>query len=358
LAITSSHTGTFGAGFDETYNVVIKNYGAAPTTGAIVVTDPLPAGITFSAGAGPGWSCSALGQSVTCANSSTLAPGDSTGFALTVAVNSDAAASVRHSVSVATAGDLNLANNSAVDVTAVAAASPVFVFTPYPLAAAQQAAVAVTMPTPFPHEVTGTIDMNFAPNVDVDDPAIQFSSGGRTATFVIPANSREARFGAQSIPGPLAFQTGTVAGSFAFGGSFTAGRIHGDFSTAKVDELAIPIRSLSIQNIQTHNEGGLTVSLLLFSTAREVTAVSLLFNTTPKVLLSCGAIAGCSVSGSTLTLDVSPMFSRWFSGNSGFGGLAQLRLPFSIQGGQVTGTVGVTLKNTHGESNSQTFAIP
>jgi len=358
LAISSSHSGTFGAGFDETYGIVIRNNGAAPTTGPIVVTDPLPAGIAFSSGAGQGWVCSASGRNVTCSSSTPLGPGDSSSYTLTVAVNSDAASSLRHSVSVTTEGDLNTGNNSAVDVTAVATASPVFVFTPYPLGAAQQATVDVTMPTPFPHEVTGTVVLAFMSSVEVDDPAIQFSSGGRTATFVIPANSSEARFSAQSTAGPLAFQTGTVAGTLTFSGTFTAGRIAGNFSPAKVDGLAIPMRSISIQKIQTTREGGLNVSLLLFSTAREVTSVNLLFNTTPKVVLSCGTTPGCSVSGNTLTLDVSLMFGRWFGGNSGFGGLAQLLLPLSIQGGQVTGTVGVTLKNRHGESNSQSFPIP
>lgn len=360
LTVFSSHSTTFGAGFDETYSVTVKNDGFAATTAVITVTDPLPPGLTFSSATGEGWSCSASGQIVTCANSASLAPGDSTGYTLTVAVNKNAAPRVTHSVSVATDGDLNAANNSTVDVTTAVAPSPIFGFAPYPLLPGQQASVAITMPTRFPHDVTGSIALTFASNavIPVDDPAIQFASGGRTVTFVVPANSTQARFEGQSGPGPLPFQTGTVAGALTFAGTFTAGRITEDFSPGTVDGLAIPLRALSIQKVQTSAEGGLTVSMLLLSAAREVTQLSLLFNTTPRVLLSCGATAGCSVSGSTMTLDVAPLFTRWFNDAAGFGGLAQLRVPFSIQGGHVTGTVAVTLRNNHGESNSQSFALP
>jgi len=86
--------------------------------------------------------------------------------------------------------------------------------------------------------------------------------------------------------------------------------------------------------------------------------LNLSFDTIPRVRLSCGALAGCSVSGNTLTFDVAPMFTQWFNGDTAFGGLAQLQLPFGIEGGTVTGTVTVTLRNRQGVSNSVSFALP
>jgi len=360
LSIRSSHTGDFGVGFEEKYLVAVRNAGAAPTTGSIVVRDILPAGFSFVSGEGPGWSCSASNQDVTCTSITPLAANDSTGYTLNVAVSRDAAARVNHAVTVAANGDLNPSNNSASEAISVIRAAPVFVFAPYPLVPGKQATVALTMATPFPHDVTGSISLTFDSDamIPVDDPAIQFATGGRTVTFKVPANETEARFGLEFLHGPLAFQTGTVAGSLEFSGTLTAGVMQEDFAPATLGGLTIPLRALSIQNIQTSVQSGFTVSLLLFSAARQVTQLSLVFNTTPKVLLSCGSTTGCSASGNTLTLDVAPVFDQWFKSDVTFGGLAQVRLPLRIEGGTVKGTVSVTLRNTLGESNSQSFALP
>jgi uncharacterized repeat protein (TIGR01451 family) len=360
LSITSSHTGTFPAGFDQTYVVTITNVGAAPTTGAIVVIDSLPAGLTFLSATGSGWSCSAAEQVIHCGFTEVLSPGASARYALNVATGG-AASSVNHFVSVAAVGDLNDANDSASDVTVVVSPSPVFAFTPYPLVPGRPATVRVTMATAFPYDVTGSVAMDFAPSAAIaaDDPAIQFSTGGRTVSFVIPANETEARFGSALQPGPLGFQTGTVAGALAFTGRFNAGVLEGLLLFPPgTGALTIPLEAPRIQSVQTNNEGGFAVSILLFSTPREVTDVNLSFETKPKIQLSCGAITACSVSGNTLTLDVRTLFAQWFSGTPAFGGLARLRLSFAIQKGTVSGDVSVTLKNTHGVSNAVSFPLP
>jgi hypothetical protein len=157
----------------------------------------------------------------------------------------------------------------------------------------------------------------------------------------------------------LPFQTGTVAGTLTFTGTFTAGTIRGDFAPSSApDQLTIPLKTLSIQKLDTSTDGGFAASILFLSTAREVTQLMLSFDTNPRVVLSCGNAPGCSVSGNTVTLEVGSMFSQWFGANNEFGGLANLRLPLRIEGGSVRGRVAVTLRNTKGESNSQSFALP
>ncbi|HEX8969706.1 MAG TPA: hypothetical protein VF937_17615, partial [Chloroflexota bacterium] len=79
--------------------------------GAISVTDTLPAGLTFVSGAGANWSCSAVGQSMTCGLSSTLTPGVNSLLMLTLGVGPSAAPSVTNTACVATTGDPNAANN-------------------------------------------------------------------------------------------------------------------------------------------------------------------------------------------------------------------------------------------------------
>ena len=236
LSIVSSHTGNFGVGFDETYAVTVRNAGSVPTTGTITVTDSLPDGLTFVSGAGPGWACTPSGPVVTCTTYTVLAQSDSTQYLLTVAVSGSAAPRVNHSVAVALDGDLNADNNASSDATTVVAPSPLFVFAPDPLVPGQQATVDVIMTTPFPHDVTGSILLTFASNAvnPADDPAIQFASGGRTATFTIPANETQSRFGSDSHRGPMAFQSGTVAGTLTFSGVITAGTIQTSFSRSGV----------------------------------------------------------------------------------------------------------------------------
>jgi len=362
LSITSSHSGKFGVGFNEAYNVAVTNVGARPTSGTTTVTDVLPPGLTFVSGTGNGWSCSAAGQTVTCTNPGILAAGAPSSYTLTVAVGTTAAAVVNHTVSVATAGDVNAAHDSATDVTIVAPTpTPTFVFNPSPLVAGEQATVTITVPSTFPHDVAGTVTLTFVPStlIAVDDPAIQFATGGRSVTFVIPANGTQARFGSATDTTPLGFQTGTVAGRLLFNGTFTAGSIQGTFSPPVGSNApVISQQAPFIKSIETSTQGGFVASILLFSTLREVTGLDLNFNNiTPQVKLSCGAAAGCSIDGTTMTFDVSAMFATWFAGNTAYGSLSLLRLPFSIAGGSVNGSVQVRLRNRLGLSNVVSFNL-
>lgn len=119
LSITKSHGGTFVAGSNGTYTLDVRNVGTAATSGAITVTDPLPTGLTFVSGTGAGWSCSAVGQTVTCTNAGPLAAGATSTITLTVAVSAGAIPSVTNTATVATPGDANPANDSASDPTTV-----------------------------------------------------------------------------------------------------------------------------------------------------------------------------------------------------------------------------------------------
>ena len=61
---------------------------------------------------------------------------------------------------------------------------------------AQQQTVRLAIDAPYPVDVTGTLTLTFAPNAanNADDPAIQFSTGGRTVPFTIPAGQTQAVF--------------------------------------------------------------------------------------------------------------------------------------------------------------------
>jgi len=69
----------------------------------------------------------------------------------------------------------------------------------------QQPRLTVSLGSPYPVDVVVTLTLTFAPDNGPDDPAIQFSTGGRTARITIPA-------GATTGATDVGIQTGSVAG--------------------------------------------------------------------------------------------------------------------------------------------------
>ena len=123
LTITKSHTGNFTQGqTGATYTVTVTNSGAGPTTTQVAVTDTFPLGLTPTAAAGAGWSCTAGAQTVGCSRSDPLAAGASyPPITITLNVASDAPATVTNVGGVSGGGDSNAANNTASDATTIMA---------------------------------------------------------------------------------------------------------------------------------------------------------------------------------------------------------------------------------------------
>ena len=112
LAVSATTGATFTVGLPGTYTLGVSNVGSSATTGPVTVTDTLPAGLSFTSAAGAGWTCVAAAQVVTCTNAGPLAAGASDPVTVTVGVAIGAVPSVTDTVRVATAGDVNAANNS------------------------------------------------------------------------------------------------------------------------------------------------------------------------------------------------------------------------------------------------------
>lgn len=126
LAIAKSHTGDFTRGSTGTYTIAVSNTGTGATSGAVTVTDTLPAGLapTGPVGLVNGWTCGISAQTVTCTRSNALAAGASYPN-ITVAVNvlQTAAASVTNTAAVSGGGDISPANNSDDDPTTIVSAT-------------------------------------------------------------------------------------------------------------------------------------------------------------------------------------------------------------------------------------------
>ncbi len=119
LTISISHSGSFVVGSQGVYIVLVSNMGGSPTTGSIGVIDVLPAGLNYSSAGGIGWSCSALGQTVSCTNPGPLPPGMSTAIALAVDIDSSAYPGVTNTAIVSGGGESNTCNDISSDPTTI-----------------------------------------------------------------------------------------------------------------------------------------------------------------------------------------------------------------------------------------------
>ena len=75
LVLSIVHNGSPVRGSATSYTVKVTNRGAVDTSGAVTVSDVIPAGLTYTGYSGSGWSCSGS-TTVTCTNSSTVTPGN------------------------------------------------------------------------------------------------------------------------------------------------------------------------------------------------------------------------------------------------------------------------------------------
>jgi len=111
----------FVQGQSGIYRIDISNVGTAITSGAVTVSDTLPAGLTATDMSGVGWTCS-VGATSSCTQSTPLQFNNSYApIFLTVAIAANAPANVINSVTVSGGGDTNAANNTANDPTSIAA---------------------------------------------------------------------------------------------------------------------------------------------------------------------------------------------------------------------------------------------
>ena len=207
------------------------------------------------------------------------------------------------------------------------------------IAPAQQPLFDLQLDSAYGLPITGTITLTFVADSDVqaNDPAIQFATGGRTINFNIAANSTKVTFAA-----PIAaLQTGTVAGTITLTVKLSANGTDitptpAPSRSIRVDRLAPKITSVSV----VKNASGVTLNIIGYSTTRDVTQGTFRFTT----------------SGGTttdVTVPVSDGAKAWFqsSGSAAFGGQFSLAQPFTFQGGTPAITsIAVTLTNGQGVS--------
>ena len=134
LTISKGHAGNFRQGdAADIYTLNVNNIGPIPTAGTVTVIDTLPAGLAPTAadsGTINGWTVSFSGQTVTATRSDVLASGGNyPALTLTVRLANDAPANLINTANVSGGGELNTANDTARDVTAVTPVAGSEIFT-------------------------------------------------------------------------------------------------------------------------------------------------------------------------------------------------------------------------------------
>jgi uncharacterized repeat protein (TIGR01451 family) len=124
LAVTMSHAGTPAAGDRADFLIVAVNGGPTDDPGPVVLTDVLPAGLTFVAAIGDDWDCTASDRTVECTHTGGLMMGAQADLTVTVAVGPAAVPAVRNGATITGSGtDPDPANNSVTDSMTVTAAA-------------------------------------------------------------------------------------------------------------------------------------------------------------------------------------------------------------------------------------------
>jgi hypothetical protein len=210
---------------------------------------------------------------------------------------------------------------------------------------AQQPTASVQLAKPYPLDVTVTITLTFASAVgSVDDPAIQFSTGGRTVQVTIPAGT--------TVSPDVTFSTGTIAGTITLALSFQAGDQNVTPEPAPTTVVQLPAAAPVITSVTaTRNTSGLEVDVTGFSNTRDMTSATFKFQ----------ASSGTNLQTSQVTISTAgQLFATWFSDptSTQYGSRFTFAQQFTISG-NMTGITGVSvsLTNKQGTSNAVSASV-
>lgn len=216
-----------------------------------------------------------------------------------------------------------------------------------------QGAVGLRLERAYPVTLRGTVTMTVDALSFGADPAVQFSTGGRTVSFTIPAGETRAVFSNGSTS--VRLQTGTAAGRIVLTPSFVTegGIVLTPEQEAPLD-LTVPEQAPEV--LAARLEASLTAVQVVvtgYSTTRSLT----------KMEVTIRRRTGKS---ETFTFDVGPAAQLWYgsAASLSFGGLFSATVPFTVVGSTddrnklLEELEGVTVKVTNERGTSAEFSTP
>lgn len=195
-----------------------------------------------------------------------------------------------------------------------------------------QSTVGVTLGSPYPVSVTVTLTLAFTGA----DPAVQFSTGGTTATITVPA-------GQTTGLTTVGVQTGTVAGTITITARLQAGSQDITPTPAPSSTITVPATAPAISSITaTRNSTGFTVAIVGYSSTLAITTANFTFN-------------GTNLGTTSLSVPVNTIFASWYGSAAAgqYGSNFTYTQPFNTSSSsQAVTSVAVTLVNGVGTSAS------
>lgn len=214
----------------------------------------------------------------------------------------------------------------------------------------EQVSVGLSLASPYPLAIAGTLTMNVLPQGFSADPAIQFSTGDKTVAFTIAANSTTAVFanGAATVK----LQTGSTAGTITLtptfqtsaGASLTAG---GGAPLVLNVPAAVPV----VVGAQITSQTATGVTIAVTGVTNTQTLSNLSFTFTPA--------SGYSLKNSAVSLPVSAAATAFFGSTAAqnFGGQFVATVPFNFNVGSSVTSVSITATNDQGTSAPLTLNL-
>ncbi len=220
-----------------------------------------------------------------------------------------------------------------------------------------QPSVTLKLASAYPVAINGILTLTTFGTLG-SDPAVQFSTGGRTVPFTIPANSTVANFASQG--NQILLQTGTVASTITLTPQFaTAAGV--DLTPDNPTTLQFEVPSAAPVLLAGVESASSSTSIVLtftgFTTTRTLTKLDVQFTAAP----------GFTLASPQVSVDLRQAATVWFesSGSQSFGGQFTVTVPFTFSGTVATGhtllqaiaSVSATISNEVGASNSVSSPI-
>ena len=204
----------------------------------------------------------------------------------------------------------------------------------------EQPSLTFTISQAYPQPIQGTFTLTVQPPASggVVDPAVQFSTGGTTFNFTIPA-------GTTTTP-TVQLQTGTLAATITVTLTLTADGQDVTPSNIAPVVIDVPPTAPTISSVKlTRSGNSLTVTVEGFSSTRDMTSAAFDFR----------AANGTTLADSDVTVDLGAAFTTWYNQTTSdqFGSEFSYVQTFTLSNDSSgIQSVSVTLKNSIGNSNS------
>jgi hypothetical protein len=206
---------------------------------------------------------------------------------------------------------------------------------------ADQSQIKLGLGSAYTLDLTGRLILSFAADTGPGDSTIQFSSGGRSVDFTIPAGSTDAKFSVSN----LGLQTGTVAGTITVSTQLLTAGVDITPNPAPAQKIRVERAAPVIASAHLVRSGsGFSIQITGYATSREMTQAVFQFKSSSGTLTQ-----------SQITIPIGSLFGTWFQdpASARFGSQFLFVQPFNVQGDATAITPDtVTLTNGVGSTTA------